>query len=481
MSVDKSNDKNANKNPNKSPAQAEAKKTAAKSTSKQQPAPAQAKAGSKKVQKKPVNSQQKNQKSAVTQKTVKSERVDKAAPSKNIEPKKDKSAAPKKLVAQQPNKTDAPSEQPPSPKSGRGMAGLALLCSLLALGAGGYAVYQTTLDEGVTGEQVSGLDDRLKLLVTDQQASQSGLDDRLKLLVTDQHEFQSSLDEVSAKTDKIGESISTDASRMDEALSALQGSIQTLQTNATVSIDEVKADLGESVARWKLDEVQSLLSRVNQSYLFTGDKVQAKAGLEYAQSTLASMEDSRIEKVKTALAEDFALLDANKAVDIAALNSRLMALSALVPSLKFVEDARREQASKVEAEPIIDAAPVDPEASGIISFGQTLLNDIGSMVKHKRLDAPLKPSLNDDLRFILNESLNLNLEAAMVAMQRRDNEAYQTQLQLANDKLTTRYDVEHAETKAMLSELASLKSEDISLQVNDISAALSALNQVMGN
>lgn len=327
----------------------------------------------------------------------------------------------------------------------------ALAASLLALVLAVYAVYEITLNTRITSVQVAGMEARLNLVASEQQGQKQGFD---------------------SHTTRNAEHID----RIDLHLGTMQSTVTELQAAANKSIDDIKANLGESVARWKLDEVHSLLTRVNRIYQLTGEQTQAIKGLELAQSSLATIDNPRLADVNTALAEDILRVKADRSVDIVSINNRLVSMIALIPDLVLAEDAR---AAEADSEALEEAPGEETQEQGILAAGKSLMSDIGSLVKHKDLDAPIQPSLDEHARFVVYESLRLQLHAAMVALLRRDNTSYQAQLALANETLTRFFDAEQGAAQTMHDQLQVLQSYDVRLNAQAISLALTALNRVM--
>lgn len=348
-------------------------------------------------------------------------------------------------------------------KSGRGLAVFALLCSLLALAAGGYAAYQTSINTKVTGSQVTGFDDRLKLLVADQQS------------------LKGNFDGLSQKAEGINQDVSTELKKTSDDITSLQTNMSSLQVASDDAIAGVKAGLGQSVARWRLDELHALLSHVNQYYQFTGDKSKAIQGLELAQANLKTISNPHIAPVSSALAEDILGLESAQNVDVQALYNQLGGIASLIPGLKFVEDKQEKVADQEVAPAPAVASSEDKPAGvgGLLSVGKALLGDLGNLVQHKNLDAPLKPTLDDSARFIFYESMQLKVQAATVALLRRDNAAYQAQLLQASEALQANFDADEANAKTITTELEAVQKQDISLATGAISKALSALDKVM--
>lgn len=408
--------------------------------------------------KKKVTSQKKatTQKQAAMQKAVQSSVSDPAAVSKENIP------AQATATSVDTTSTDKSAKTDTQAKSGRGLAWLALLCSLAALAAGGYAAYQTSINTQVTGSQVSAFDDRLKLLVADQQS------------------LKGSFDGLSQKSEGMNQEVSTELKKTSVDLSSLQSTMSSLQVASDDTIADVKAGLGQSVARWQLDELHALLSHVNQYYQFTGDKIKAIQGLELAQVKLKTISNPHISPVSSALAEDILNLESAQNIDVQALYNSLGGIASLIPKLKFAED----KSQSVTDDQVAQAAASSEEkqaaeGGGFLSVGKALLGDLGNLVQHKNLDAPLKPSLDDSARFIFYESMQLKIQATTVALLRRDNAAYQAQLKQTSEALQANFDSEEANAKTIAAELEAAQAQDISLETSAISKALSALDKVM--
>ena len=344
----------------------------------------------------------------------------------------------------------------PAESSSTGMLRLALIASLLALAIAAYAAYQFTLSSQVNSARVAGLEDRIAFIVAEQQSQKTAFE-------------------------RLDNSSVSDIKRIDSFLAEIESGLAAVKGKADASIDDIKANLGAAVARWKLDELHSLLTRVNRVYQLSGDQAQAVAGLRLAQASLATIDDPVLEGVSAALEEDILSVQSDRSVDTRALYNRMAGMSAMVPELVLTEDSQRaEQLAQAAVDQGESEAPADPDSdSGILAAGKTLFSDIGNLVKHKDLDAPLQPSLDNAARFVVYESLQLNIQAAMAALLRRDNEAYHAQLGLARDTLDLYFDKELQGTVNMLDQLEVLQSYDITLNAQAISRALQELDRVM--
>jgi uroporphyrin-3 C-methyltransferase len=328
----------------------------------------------------------------------------------------------------------------------------ALGASLLALLIAAYAVYQFTLSSRITESQLAAMEERLKFAVIEQQNLEA--------------DFNRQRQQDQAKLKQVG-----------AALADAQSLIGELKLASQMSTDEIKANLGDAVARWQLDEVHSLLTRVNRSYQLTGDQMQAVNGLMLVQSSLAVISNPRLDAVRKALAEDILRVKSDRNIDVSALHDQLSAIRSIVPDLILVEDARVMNAA--DSSDSENTSGEDNTGSGLFAAGKSLFSDIGSLVKHKNLDAPLQPSLDTEARFVIFESLRLTLQGAMLALLQRDNASYHAQLKIADSGLQAYFDTQQGDAKTVAEQLQVLMAFDVDLQSKTGSEALSELNRVL--
>ena len=331
----------------------------------------------------------------------------------------------------------------------------AVAAALVALVLAGYAAYQGTVSRQISDISIKGLDERVSLLVTDQQGLKREFSDLLQQRATADAQRDASLSE------------------LQKQLGAQQTELEKVQLASQATTDDIKADLGSAVARWKLDEMQSILLRVNQYYQFGGDKSRTIEGLELVRSMLAGIDDPRLAPVGDGVAQDLLRINSDALPDMAGINSRLMALSALIPELTLAGE--RAKPAPIAA----DAGSDDGAEDSLLAASRSLLEDIGSMVKYTNREAPLRPSLDSNERFILYELLQLKLQVAMAALIRGDSEVYQAQLKSASEAVNAYFEPDDSVTGSVQRELESLLSEKVSLEIEPLSAALSALNRVM--
>lgn len=97
------------------------------------------------------------------------------------------------------------------------------------------------------------------------------------------------------------------------------------------------------------------------------------------------------------------------------------------------------------------------------------------MIRHKNdADAPLPTAERHDR---LRENLRLTLEAAQLALLRRDNAVFHDSLRRAHDWLGRYFDTAHPAVQGALAELARMQAVDIAPALPNISASARALDE----
>ncbi len=401
-------------------------------------------------------------------------------------------------------------------KKGNGVAWLALLCGLGGLATGGYAYYQITLNQQQTGGAVSALGGQVEGLVTSQEMVKADLTqatDRLDKADTRIDEVEKSFSEqLSAVDSNVTKSAATVATlqsqssaladqsaALEEQSKKLQASNQQWfdesQESATTLFNEKLAnskeaftqyetELGGKVEQWKYAEIRSLLTSVQNNLGLTGDAPRAAEGLALVDDSLGALNDERFKSVREQLSENITELKAIKPIDFKGMNQQLTDLGAQVEDLPYLQDRliRENDAlpeKTAEAEPEVQSDDAASDSSGeavelsaaqrMKAAGKSLFSDLGSMMKVQKVENKPLVSMDSKAKFMVDESVRLNLKAAKLAMLKKDQSVYQAQLDEAVATANKHFDPEAAEVKKWLQGIADLKPIDFDVSVPDIS------------
>lgn len=383
--------------------------------------------------------------------------------------------------------TDRPIASAEMPKRGNGIVWLALLFSLGGLAAGGYAYYQSILNQQATGSKVSTIGSQIASLTTEQQSASQAISsvgeriDQVEKSVTQQ------FGEVTTDLSQSGEAIellqkqtttiAKQAAPLAEQSKSLEAYAMQLQAQLAESINARSAQFGQTAAKWHEQEFASILSAVEHNLAWTGDTAQAVEGLSLLGGQLG---DAKYAPVTEQLNSALTALKAVPVLDLDRTYSQLAALSSQVIDLPFMQDtALRLQKPKSAS---IDSAQVAKEAtqlSSLKSAGKKLFADLGNLVKIQNIDKTPSVKLDFKAKFMVNESMRLNLKAAQLAILSKNENLFKVELSAAVTAAGEYFDPAAEQVSKWTEEVNDLSLLQLRPTIPDISGVKAAFDKVV--
>jgi len=329
---------------------------------------------------------------------------------------------------------------------------LALLLSLIALGASGY-LYWLSMQQDTSVVQNN---------------------QKLEAQVT------STIN--SAKT-----SLDKTIADMNQKLGQIQAqgvqekqSIDELQQRLTKSIQQVTAKQSTSRKDWLLAEVEYLLRLANQRVLMENTADGALTLLKSADKILQETDDVSIYEVRKALAEDIASLEAVPNVDVEGVFLKLSALNGQVKNLRLIPLSEQHKLPEL----IEEVAPevVNESWTKDLKAGWSKAADkLGNLVVIRHRDEPIEPLLSPEQTYYLQQNLNLMLEQAQLALLQRKQASYDASLEKAHNWISTYFEQKDATTQSLLKGISDLQSIQVTTEMPDISGSLRALKSYIAH
>ncbi len=379
--------------------------------------------------------------------------------------------------------------QTTSNKSGNGIAWLALLCGLGGLAAGGYAYYQSVLNQQSNGSKVVSIDSQLKSLTSSQvtvSQALSDIDGRVQQVEQGVEGKLADIDKlVSENATSLQSLQAQQPTTLVDQTKVLEEHAQVLQLRSEESIKQLSAGLGKRVENWQHQELSSVLSSIERHLASTGDTVRAARGLTMLGSELTSLNAVKYAAVNAQLTADVAALEAVQVVDLENTRIQLNKLSDKVTDLPFMQDTllRADKPKPVIESTVTQAAAASEgeqsAVSRLKSVGKQLFADLGSMVKIQNIDKTPQASLDAQAKFMLNESIRLNLKAAKFALLSKNDSLFQSELGSALSALKPYYDQNSQQVVAWSQGVAALSSMVLAADVPDISGTRKAFEKAV--
>ena len=332
---------------------------------------------------------------------------------------------------------------PRRPRTGRGVAYLALL---LVLGAGTFAGYQYWL--GL--ERDARLVDLAELLEGRTAAGRAAALASEELRAEIAHLRQEQADQ-------------------DQALADARGAL-------AEAVAATRSAQPPRPVEWRIAELEHLLRGANLRLVFERDVRGARSLLESAEEILIELDDFTLHEVRALVAEDLAALAAYRGADVQGVFLRLEALRGRLRDLpmNLPEFTTADQAA---TPPLATDSAVDENTE--TSFVAAGLARLKGLVRFRRHEgAAPRPLLAPQQAEYLQQHLLLTVDRAQLAALRRHQVVFDASLAAADEWLAAYADGEQAVVREFRAELAQLRQVDLASAPPDLSRPLARLRQL---
>lgn len=253
---------------------------------------------------------------------------------------------------------------------------------------------------------------------------------------------------------------------VDSRLGQLEARLAEVQ-NQRLAIEALYEELAQSRDEWTLAEVEQILLVASQQLQLAANVKAALIALEAADARLARSDRPQLTQVRRVIAQDIERLKSSPFVDVTGIGLKLEGVIAKVDELPLAMQARPAGAN--------DDVAADRTGEGWRLLVAEIWDDLLSLVRIERIDAPQTPLLAPDQAFFLRENLKLRLLGARLALLARDQAAYSADLAAAVDWSTRYFDTAAPAVAASIDTLDELAQSDIQIELPDVSASLDAV------
>jgi len=286
--------------------------------------------------------------------------------------------------------------------------------------------------------------------------------------------------------------------QVSESQSALQREAEAQQSRLTAAVDELKAtqvndreaieqrfarirtsldklgyEIGTSVDEWVLEETHQLLLLAGQRLSLSGDVSLARRALEIADQKLSLIQATDVLTVRRQLAVEIASLDAVPKLDLNGIVLKLSAMADQVNTLPLKGDLDQTEWGRSASE---TEEPTEPGSLQMV--GRVLLDDLGKLVRIRKVDQTRSPKLDNAQRFLAYEKLRLQLVTAQLAVLRQRPDLYQDSLKQARAGLSD-YFAADERVDGFAASLESLKARQLVVDLPDLSGSMALLRRVI--
>lgn len=254
-------------------------------------------------------------------------------------------------------------------------------------------------------------------------------------------------------------------------LAALEGKVGDFPGQAA-ALNSLYQEQTRNREDWMLAEIEHALNLAGQQLQLAGNVAAASSTLEAIDARLAKLDRPQFIPLRKALGQDLGQLKSAPAVDVVGLTVKLDRLAAEIDALPLVIDHARQQADT--------PAPSHQGVPAWQRLGEQLLDDIGQLIRVRRMDKPEALLLSPEQAFLLRENVKLRLLGARVAVLQRQDAPFRTDLSASERYVRGYFDTQAPAVGVWLAALNEIKTTQLSVRVPDISASLRAVRALQG-
>lgn len=265
-------------------------------------------------------------------------------------------------------------------------------------------------------------------------------------------------------------------------LSALQNTIgdikKTLQQTQDVLnsqqkiIDQLHHTNNDTEETLVIAESQRLVNAANDNLLMNSDTVLAIKLLKIADKSISQLKNPKLASISKALASDIAALQNVPTIDTSALYLRLSALNQQISQLPLISNKTTDEKNQSQT---LDQAHKTWWQRGLAQTWQVLREII--IVRYHQPGE--RPFVLPDQQDFLYQNIHALFSQAMSAIAHKQPDIYRVSLMQASVWIKQYFAAQAPATAAMLASLAELQAINISPDLPNLSASLSAFHDYM--
>lgn len=324
----------------------------------------------------------------------------------------------------------------PSGKSKKG-SGLALVAIVLSLAAVGANVY-LYLSQNTRTQQI--------------QASENGMNDSIQALRTELENYQQLMQsDLQIRSSEIPPELLSEIQSLKDSTAQLYSKVENTQQT------------------WSVEEVHQLLQLAVDQLSIAANIDGALTALEIADRRIIDNGDPELQPVRQQIALDIASLRQIERLDLAGTIHRLRAVEKSIDHIPAVGQTAHSTTTT--------ASNNSDDKSD--SVWQQIGQDLSGLVKIRRIDRPEVPLLPPEQQYFLRENTKALLMTARMALLRHDNEIYKQSLQQSQQWLETYFNADSQNASWAINEIKTLALINPTPQLPDITGSISQLQSII--
>jgi uroporphyrin-3 C-methyltransferase/uroporphyrinogen III methyltransferase/synthase len=317
-----------------------------------------------------------------------------------------------------------------------------------------------------------------------------------------QREFRD-LREDMAQRLKTGESLTAETRvlvrSMQEGVKELQAKVNVLEGKQTeaqsqqLALEQLYQELSRNRDDWALAEIEQVLSTASQQLQLAGNVQGAIIALQNAESRLSRSDKPQFIVIRRAIAKDMERLKTLPIVDLTGIALRLDSIITQVDSLPLLSDEK----------PVFPATPPKTSRRAVKETDQTkpgkadkpaetsdwladlenkwnswtneMWGEIRQLIRVRNVDTSDALLLSPTQAYYVRENLKLRLLNARLALLARNETAFSSDLNAAQDAITRYFDTRARQTQTTQALLRQVQASNLSIEMPTLAESLNAV------
>ena len=274
-------------------------------------------------------------------------------------------------------------------------------------------------------------------------------------------------------------------------LQAKVGVLENRQVEAQsqqLALEQLYQDLSKSRDEWALSEVEQVLSTASQQLQLAGNVQGALIALSNADRSLSRSDKPQFITIRRAIARDTEKLRALPSLDLAGVALRLDNVIAQVDTLPMLSDEKKpalpSRADQPQRAPAAKAAPALPEPPmGLAerarqtwrNWWDEMSTEVRQLIRVRSVDEPAALMVSPSQAYFLRENLKLRLLNARLALLSRNEAAFRSDLEAAQEALLKYFDTRVRSTQTAQAQLRQVQANNLAIEMPTLSDSLNAV------
>lgn len=258
------------------------------------------------------------------------------------------------------------------------------------------------------------------------------------------------------------------SANIEELFQAEKVKMEKIQKNINATLKDSPYKTND----WLMQKARYYLELAGINNTWTNDYATTQSLLEGADNTLKNISSEEITEIrKTIAAEALKVSTANK-LDTIKLLSQLHAISTAIQNIQAKPSVNNTSESAVNAD----------ENKASASWREHFKNSLAQLNKLiivRRTTDASKHILSPNYLAAIRENIKLNIQQMQWAVIERNQEVYNISCKQAMENIETSFNLDAAETKAILEKLEQMQEVDLTLAKAKIGGALHALEKLI--